>query len=79
MKWICFELRKETKQTMQAEHELCKLYIFYIERESGVLVCVYVLARIGASGVRALPLAAGINVGGHYKWHFFLLLFPAHC
>ena len=25
----------------------------------------------GPSGVRALPLAAGINVGGHYKWHFF--------
>jgi hypothetical protein len=29
---------------------------------------------IGPSGVRALPLAAGINVGGHYKWHFFLFL-----
>ena len=29
---------------------------------------------LGPSGVRALPLAAGINVGGHYKWHFFLLL-----
>ena len=25
---------------------------------------------IGPSGMRALPLAAGINVGGHYKWHF---------
>ena len=31
---------------------------------------------IGPSGVRALPLAAGINVGGHYKWHFFLLFSP---
>ena len=30
------------------------------------------LIQIGPSGVRALPLAAGINVGGHYKWHFFL-------
>ena len=29
---------------------------------------------IGPSGVRALPLAAGINVGGHYKWYFFLFL-----
>jgi hypothetical protein len=28
--------------------------------------------EIGPSRVRALPLAAGINVGGHYKWHFFL-------
>jgi hypothetical protein len=28
--------------------------------------------KIGPSGVRALPLAAGINVGGHYKWHFCL-------
>ena len=27
--------------------------------------------RFGLSGARALPLAAGINVGGHYKWHFF--------
>ena len=26
----------------------------------------------GPSGVRALPLAAGRNVGGHYKWHYFL-------
>ena len=26
---------------------------------------------IGPSGVRALPLAAGINVGGHYTWHYF--------
>ena len=39
---------------------------------------------IGPSGVRALPLAAGINVGGHYKWHFFLFLsfflsLRAHC
>ena len=25
----------------------------------------------GPSGVRALQLAAGRNVGGHYKWHFF--------
>ena len=36
----------------------------------------------GPSGVHALPLAAGINVGGHYKWHFFLSLsffLPAHC
>jgi hypothetical protein len=27
--------------------------------------------KIGPSGVHALPLAASINVGGHYKWHFF--------
>jgi hypothetical protein len=26
--------------------------------------------HFGPSEVRALPLAAGINVGGHYKWHF---------
>jgi hypothetical protein len=30
--------------------------------------------NVGLSGVRALPLAAGINIGGHYKWHFFLFL-----
>ena len=28
------------------------------------------LSQIGPSGLRALPLSAGINVGGHYKWHF---------
>ena len=33
------------------------------------------LAYIGPSGVRALPLAAGINVGGHYFRYFFHLLF----
>ena len=26
--------------------------------------------NFGPSGVRALPLAAGINVGGHYNWRF---------
>ena len=30
------------------------------------------VTNFGPSGVRALPLAAGIHVGGHYKWHFFL-------
>jgi hypothetical protein len=25
---------------------------------------------IGPSGVRTLPLAAGINEGGHYFWYF---------
>ena len=29
---------------------------------------------IGPSGVRALPLAAGINEGGHYFRYFFLFL-----
>ena len=29
----------------------------------------------GPSGVCALPLAAGRNVGGHYKWHFSLSFF----
>ena len=29
---------------------------------------------IGPSGVRALPVAAGTNEGGHYFWYFFLLL-----
>ena len=31
---------------------------------------------IGPSGVRALPLAAGINEGGHYFRYFFLFLLP---
>ena len=32
--------------------------------------------KIGPSGVRALPLAAGINEGGHYfRYFFFFLLF----
>ena len=26
---------------------------------------------VGQSGVRALPLAAGRSVGGHYKWHYW--------
>ena len=38
------------------------IYIFYMEQW---------LWLIGPSGVRVLPLTAGMNVGGHYKWHFF--------
>ena len=34
----------------------------------------FMLHEIGPSGVRALPLAAGINVGGHYFRYFFPLL-----
>jgi hypothetical protein len=40
------------------------------------------ITTIGPSGVRALPLAAGINVGGmaFFSLSFSLsLLFPAHC
>ena len=36
-----------------------------------LIVFNYSVNFIGPSGVRALPLAAAINVGGHYKWHFF--------
>ena len=32
------------------------------------------LAEIGPSGLRALPLAAGINEGGHYFAYIFPLL-----
>jgi hypothetical protein len=43
----------------------------------GIVGCTQHISVIyfGPSGVRALPLAAGINVGGHYKWHFFLFFF----
>jgi D-lyxose ketol-isomerase len=30
----------------------------------------YRVVDFGQSGVRTLPLAAGINVGCHYKWYF---------
>ena len=35
------------------------------------LLLLFSICFIGPSGVRVLPLAAGINVSGHYKWHFF--------
>ena len=47
-----------------------------------LMIHLLIIMIIGPSGVRALPMAAGINVGGHYKWHFFLFLssfFRAHC
>ena len=39
------------------------------------------ILHIGPSGVRALPLAAGINVGGHYFRYFSTLveLIPVWC
>ena len=33
----------------------------------------YASSPIGPSAVRALPLAAGINVGGHSTWNYFSL------
>ena len=48
--------------TMLFEHQCADVFSVY-----------YLFLNIGPSGVRA-PLAAGINVGGHYKWHFFLFL-----
>ena len=50
-------------RTLDCLLESCILY-------SGTVI-LYSDIIVGPSGVRALPLAAGINVGGHYKWHFF--------
>ena len=54
-----------------------------VDNNPDIVISQTLSVTIGPSGVRALPLAAGINVGGHYKWHcflFFLSLFsPAHC
>jgi hypothetical protein len=37
------------------------------------------ITNFGPSGVRALPLAAGINEGGHYFRHFDFFLPRHHC
>jgi hypothetical protein len=34
-----------------------------------------IFGNFGPSGVRALPLAAGIKEGGHYFRYFFVLFF----
>ena len=64
----------------QTEHSSIR-YEVYMERKgvsNDMLVAegdLYQAFRsVGASGVRALPLAAGRNVGGHSTWHYFLSL-----
>ena len=47
-----------------------KIYLFIRMREAS-----FSIFKIGPRGVRALPLAASINVGGHYKWLFLSLSF----
>ena len=37
--------------------------------EEEINVC-FIPSNIGLSGVRALPVAAGTNEGGHYFWYF---------
>ena len=51
--------------------------VFSVEKTCFLLLACGLANRlinhIGPSGVHALPLAAGINIGGHYKGHFFSL------
>ena len=47
---------------------LLKLYILLVSKYHQLLV------TFGLSRVRALPLAAGINVGGHYFWYYSTLV-----
>ena len=58
--------RCHDKLNLDLDLFLKNLMLNFLDKLPGLL--------IGPSGVRALPLAAGINVGGHYKWHFFLFL-----
>jgi hypothetical protein len=41
-----------------------------VRATSGANLCRPLFLAIGPSGVRALPLAAGINKGGHYFRYF---------
>jgi hypothetical protein len=78
---ICIELegqesKKEEQQRARKTKKLrtCFSYLdFCLYKALTVLGNMDSVGRdalIGPSGVRALPLAAGRNIGGHYKWHF---------
>jgi hypothetical protein len=71
-----FKLRKSISNVCQISHQKNKGYIksFIFDDKLDGHTKVIVISDFGPSGVHALPLAAGINVGGHYKWHFFLFL-----
>ena len=58
-------------QTWQSLDSSCSLGRPYLP--VSILTCQ--IYHVGPSRVRVLPLAAGINVGGHYKSHFFLFIF----
>ena len=48
---------------------MCRCFEYMKIRQYGLCLLI-----ISPSGARALTLAAGRNVGGHYKWHFFLFI-----
>ena len=58
VEWV--DIRYEHGHFASANHILSSLIILSSTKD------------IDPSGVRMLPLAAGINIVGHYKWHFFL-------
>ena len=47
-----------------------KLTSFIVERACIDIVTMFLHIKFGPSGVRELPLAAGINEGGHYFRYF---------
>ena len=53
------------ESTQIKDHEKAKYESSHLTLEI-IFIC-----KIGPSGLRALPLAAGINIGGHYFKYFF--------
>jgi hypothetical protein len=50
----------------------CAVRVKSHRRDTKYHFCVILKCKtlIGPSGVRALPLTAGINIGGYYFWYF---------
>jgi hypothetical protein len=71
-KWAGWKKWKQISSESRRNYYLLSLgvHINPPRHRFGLSLCLG-LAIIGPSGVRALPLAAGINVGGHYTWHYF--------
>ena len=49
---------------------MCLVYNLVAQPKSKTWKSGGYIVDFGRSGVRALPLAAGRNIGGHYTWNF---------
>ena len=71
---MIFLSKPQTQTQQEIITTTTKTRLIYNDVTAIKVILFILVVLIGQSGVRALPLAAGINVSGHYKWHFFLLL-----
>ena len=63
----------QAKCTPSYQQNVCTQIPLGLKTDCGICGVCTGIWNFGPSGVRALSVAAGTNVGGHYCWRFFSL------